>query len=103
VTILAKKKKNILSQELLEVRNQRKKNYPKGALDSAQLHCMRGRHYLAIKMQQKNLAQGTEISNKLSIIYKHIQSMHKELRYQTKIHEIAKRLVKSNLHLFPFS
>jgi len=33
-------------------------------------------------MQQENLA---DIMHKLSIIYKHIQSMHNELRYQAKI------------------
>jgi hypothetical protein len=42
-------------------------------------------------MQQENLA---DIRHKLSIIYKHIQSMHNELRYQTKIHTISEKLSK---------
>jgi len=42
-------------------------------------------------MHRKNLA---DISHKLSIIYKHIQSMYNELRYQAKRHTIAKRLWK---------
>jgi hypothetical protein len=44
-------------------------------------------------MQQENLAY---IRHKLSIIYKHIQSMHNELRYQTKIHAISEKLSKEN-------
>jgi len=42
-------------------------------------------------MQQENLA---DIRHKLSIIYKHIQSMYNELRYQTKIHTISEKLSK---------
>jgi hypothetical protein len=42
-------------------------------------------------MQQENLAY---IRHKLSIIYKHIQSMHNELRYSTKIHAIFEKLSK---------
>jgi len=38
-------------------------------------------------MQQENLA---DIKHKLSIIYKHIQLMHNELRYQAKTHTINK-------------
>jgi hypothetical protein len=42
-------------------------------------------------MQQENL---TDIRHKLSVIYKHIQSMHNELKYQVKIHTISKKLFK---------
>jgi hypothetical protein len=52
-------------------------------------------------MQQENL---TDIRHKLSIIYKHIQSMHNELRYQAKIHAISEKLLKEKikiLHLLP--
>jgi hypothetical protein len=45
----------------------------------------------SIKMQHENLV---DIRHKLSIIYKHIQSMHNELRYQTKIHTISGKLSK---------
>jgi hypothetical protein len=40
-------------------------------------------------MLQGHLA---DIRHKLSIIYKHIQSMHNELRYQAKIHVISEKL-----------
>jgi hypothetical protein len=40
-------------------------------------------------MQQENLA---DIRYKLSIIYKHIQSIHNELRYQAKLHTISEKL-----------
>jgi hypothetical protein len=51
-------------------------------------------------MQLESLA---DIRYKLSIIYKHIQSMHNELRYQTKIHTISETLSKKIkiLHLLP--
>jgi hypothetical protein len=53
-------------------------------------------------MQQENLA---DIRHKLSIIYKHIQSIHNGLRYQAKIHTIFEKLLKEkekkNLHLLP--
>jgi len=42
-------------------------------------------------MQQENLA---DIKHKLSIIYKHIQLMHNELRYQAKTHTIYEKLYK---------
>jgi len=42
-------------------------------------------------MKQENLAN---IRHKLSFIYKHIQSMHNEQRYQEKIHTISKKLSK---------
>jgi hypothetical protein len=47
-------------------------------------------------MQQENLA---DIRHKLSIIYKHIQSMHSELRYQAKIHTISKKLSKEEIKI----
>jgi hypothetical protein len=40
-------------------------------------------------MQHENLA---DIRHKLSIIYKHIYSMHNELRYQAKRHAISEKL-----------
>jgi hypothetical protein len=45
----------------------------------------------SIKVQQENLV---DIRHKFSIIYKHIQSMHNELKYQAKIHTISKKLSK---------
>jgi len=53
-------------------------------------------HYMkkqlsSIKVQQENLV---DIRHKFSIIYKHIQSMHNELKYQAKIHTISKKLSK---------
>jgi hypothetical protein len=42
-------------------------------------------------MPQENLAY---IMHKLSIIYKHIKSMHNELRYQAKTHAISEKLSK---------
>jgi len=42
-------------------------------------------------MQHENLA---DIRHKLLIIYKHIQSMHNELRYQAKKHAIFEKLSK---------
>jgi len=39
-------------------------------------------------MEQENLA---DIRHKLSIIYKHIQSMRNELRYKAKIHTISEK------------
>jgi hypothetical protein len=42
-------------------------------------------------MQHENLA---DIMHKLSTIYKHIQLMHNELRYQAKIHMISEKLSK---------
>jgi hypothetical protein len=44
-------------------------------------------------MQQENLAN---IRHKLSIIYKHIQLMHTELRYQAKTYTIFEKLLKEN-------
>jgi hypothetical protein len=41
-------------------------------------------------MQHENLA---DIRHKLSIIYKHIQLMHNELRYQAKIHITSKKAI----------
>jgi hypothetical protein len=65
--------------------------YLRGALDSAKFfHHMR-KQLSSIKMPQENLA---DIRHKLSIIYKHIQSMHNELRYQAKIHIISEKLSK---------
>jgi len=52
-------------------------------------------------MQHENLA---DIRHKLSIIYKHVQSMHNERKYQAKIHTISEKLSKEkikNLHLQP--
>jgi hypothetical protein len=52
-------------------------------------------------MQQENL---TDIRHKLSIIYKHIQLMHNELRYQAKTYTISEKLSKEKikiLHLLP--
>jgi hypothetical protein len=52
-------------------------------------------------MQQENLV---DIRHKLSIIYKHIQSMHNQLRYQAKLHTISEKLLKEKnkiLHLHP--
>jgi hypothetical protein len=53
-------------------------------------------------MHRKKLA---DIRHKLSIIYKHIQSMHNELRYQAKTHTISENLSKKKekkiLHLHP--
>jgi hypothetical protein len=50
-------------------------------------------------MQQENLA---DIRHKLSIIYKHIQLMHNELRYQAKTHTISEKLSKEKImHLLP--
>jgi hypothetical protein len=43
---------------------------------------------------QENLA---DIRLKLSIIYKHIQLMHNELRYQAKTHTISKKLSKERI------
>jgi len=37
-----------------------------------------------------------DIRHKFSIIYKHIQSIHNELRYQKKIHMISEKLSKEN-------
>jgi glutaredoxin len=42
-------------------------------------------------MQQENLA---DIIHKLSIIYKHIQLMHNELKYQAKTYIISEKLSK---------
>jgi hypothetical protein len=51
-------------------------------------------------MHRKNLA---DIRHKLSIIYKHIELMHNELRYQAKTHTISKKLPKEKkiMHLLP--
>jgi hypothetical protein len=47
-------------------------------------------------MQHENLA---DIKHKLSIIYKHIQAMHNELRYQAKRHEISEKLSKEKIKI----
>jgi hypothetical protein len=52
--------------------------YLRGVLDSAQFFIAWEKQLSIIKTQQENLA---DISHKLLIIYKHIQSMHNELRY----------------------
>jgi hypothetical protein len=52
--------------------------YLRRALDSAQYFIAWEKQLGIIKMQQENLA---DIRHKLSIIYKHIQLMHNELRY----------------------
>jgi hypothetical protein len=55
-------------------------------------------------MQKENLA---DIRHKLSIIFKHIQLMHNELRYQAKTYTISENLSiekkkkKKIQHLFP--
>jgi hypothetical protein len=52
-------------------------------------------------MQQENLVN---IKQKLSIIYKHIQLMHNELRYQAKTYTIFEKLSKEKIkipHLLP--
>jgi hypothetical protein len=51
-------------------------------------------------MQHENLA---DISHKLSIIYKHIQLMHNELRYQAKTHTISEKLSKEKIKFCIFS
>jgi len=48
-------------------------------------------------MQQDNLV---DIRHKHSIIYKHIQLMHNELRYQAKIHTISEKLSKEKKKKF---
>jgi hypothetical protein len=35
-----------------------------------------------------------DIMHKLSIKYRHIQSMHNELRYQANIHTVSEKLLK---------
>jgi hypothetical protein len=99
--ILAKNKKT-LSSEFSEAKNQTvKKMYLRGALGSAQFFIASEKQLSSIKMQQKNLA---DIRHKLSIIYKHIQSMLNDLRYQAKRHAISEKLSKEKikiLHLLP--
>jgi len=51
-------------------------------------------------MQQENLV---DIRHKLSIIYKHIQSIHNELRYPAKIHAISEKLSKEKIKKFYIS
>jgi hypothetical protein len=65
--------------------------YLTGALDSAQFFIAWEKQLSIIKMQQENLA---DIRHKLSIIYKHIQLMHNELRYQVKTYTISEKLSK---------
>jgi hypothetical protein len=50
-------------------------------------------------MQQENLA---DIRHKLSIVYKHIQLMHNELRYQTKTYTISEKLSKEKIKISHF-
>jgi hypothetical protein len=64
--------------------------YLRGALDSAQKSLHKKSNYLALRCKE-NLAN---IRHKLSIIYKHRQSMHNELRYQAKTHGISEKLLK---------
>jgi hypothetical protein len=47
--------------------------------------------YLSIVNAHENLA---DIRHKFSIISKHSQSMHNELRYEAKIHTISTKLFK---------
>jgi hypothetical protein len=47
-------------------------------------------------MQQENLA---DIRHKPSIIYKNVQSMHNELRYQANIHAISEKLSKEKIKI----
>jgi hypothetical protein len=49
-------------------------------------------------MQQENLS---DIRHKISIIYKHIQLMHNELRYQAKTYTISKKLSKEKKKKIP--
>jgi len=63
--------------------------YLRGALESAQYFIAWEKLLSIIKLQQENLAN---TKHKLSIIYKHIQLMHNELRYQAKIHAISEKL-----------
>jgi hypothetical protein len=49
-------------------------------------------------MQHENLA---DIRHKLSIIYKHIQLIHNELRYQAKTYTISEKLSKKKIASFP--
>jgi hypothetical protein len=51
-------------------------------------------------MQHENLA---DIKHKISIIYKHIQLMHNELRYQAKTHTISEKLLKEKIKFCIFS
>jgi hypothetical protein len=51
-------------------------------------------------MQQENLADNR---NKLLIIYKHIQLMHNELRYQAKTQTISKNLSTEKIKFRIFS
>jgi len=46
-------------------------------------------------MQQENLA---DMRHKLSTIYKHIQLMHNELRYQAKTYTIFEKLSKEKIN-----
>jgi hypothetical protein len=60
------------------------------AMDSAQFFSLHEKsNYLALRCNKQNFA---DIRHKLSIIYKHIQSMHNKLRYQAKIHTISEKL-----------
>jgi len=75
--------------------------YLRGALDSAQFFIRWEKQLSSIKIQQGNLV---DIRHKLSIIFKHIQLMHNELRYQAKIHTISEKLSKEKnkiLYLLP--
>jgi hypothetical protein len=40
--------------------------------------------------------------HKFSIIYKHIQAMHNELRYQAKRHVISEKLLKEKIKILHF-
>jgi predicted PurR-regulated permease PerM len=63
--------------------------YRMGALDSAQFYSSHEKKQLSsIKMQQENLA---DIKHKLSIIYKHIQSMQKDMQYLKKLSKIKNK------------
>jgi hypothetical protein len=47
-------------------------------------------------MQEENLA---DIRHKLSLIYKHIQLMHNELRYQAKTYTISEKPSKEKIKI----
>jgi hypothetical protein len=51
----------------------------------------------ATESAQENLV---DIRHKLSVIYKHIQLMHNELRYQANIHTISEKLKKIKFCIF---
>jgi hypothetical protein len=68
--------------------------YLRGVLDSVQYFITLEKQLSLIKMQHENLV---DIRHKLSIIYKHIQLMHNELRYQARIHTISEKAIKRKI------